>query len=215
MTTILQAPTDTALRVLIIDDHRLVTEALSRYLVNTGTFEVFAAEDYDAGLALIAKAGPFDVVLLDVVMPGMTGVMSVKHLVDAASPGHVVIFSGNVREDFVSKCISNGAKGYIPKSFPLRSLANAIDLIASGECFIPANFTLGGNQNENAARRGIAQVEVQVLRLISDGQTNKQIAWELGTTEATIKMHVRSITRKLEASNRAHAVVKAQEADLI
>jgi len=210
-----QSADDAVLRVLIIDDHRLVNEALSRYLEGRGTFKVQSATNLAAGIDLIATQGPFDVVCLDMVMPGMAGLTSVEEVIRAADPGHVVIFSGNIKEELVTKCLAIGAKGFIPKSFPLRSLANAIDLIGGGERFVPANLILNGGQSAEAEHNGITSLEIKVIGLIADGNTNKEIAWELGVSEATIKMHVRTISRKLGANNRTHAVVKAQEADLI
>lgn len=202
-------------RLLIIDDHRLVVEAISAFLTEHTGFSVEVARDLTSGLAAIAAGGPFDIVLLDVVMPGMNGLTGVEKVILAAAPAPVVIFSGNVNEDFVTQSLELGARGYIPKSFPLRSLSNAIELVCSGERFIPADLVVDSGKPDRNGNPVLSPREVRVLGLIADGKTNKEIAWELDCSEAAVKMHVRSTCQKLEANNRAHAVINAKRLNLI
>lgn len=210
-----QAQSDGLRQLLIIDDHRLVREAISTYLEEHGPFSVRVASDLKTGLAALSESEGYDAVLLDIVMPGMNGLAGVSEVIASASPAPVVIFSGNVNEDFVGRALEIGAKGYIPKSFPLRSLSNAINLVTSGERFVPADFMIEAAQQDKAGVHGLLPKEIQVLHLIADGKTNKEIAWQLNCSEAAVKMHVRSTCQKLGANNRAHAVVLAKRHNLI
>lgn len=202
-------------RLLIIDDHRIVLEAISAYLEDHGAFAVTLARDHGAGLRMLAESAPFDVVLLDIVMPGMNGLVGVSEVIAAAAPTPVVIFSGNVKEDFIARALELGARGYVPKSFPLRSLSTALDLVAGGERFLPADFLVNPAASAQPGTVALTPREARVLRLISEGNTNKQIAWEMDCSEATVKMHVRGACEKLGANNRAHAVVRAKELNLL
>jgi len=208
-------PKGIGLRVLIIDDHRLVTESLSKFLHDMRGFEVCSATELSEGLAILHEEPTFDAILIDVVMPGTSGLSGIDATIKAAAGTPVVIFSGNVTDELVRQSIQQGARGFIPRSFPLKALATAIELIAGGEMFVPADFTLQAAPAAKSPGALLNDRELAVLRRIADGKTNKVIAHELKCTEASVKMHVRSICQKLQAENRAHAVVKAKERFLI
>jgi len=203
------------LRVLIVDDHRIVADSISSYLRDVRGFDVRSAMDLDSGLAALRGDGPFDVVLMDVVMPGVSGLAAVDSAISAADGAPVIVFSGNATEDMVRKALDQGAQGYIPKSFPLRSLSTAIELVANGERFVPVDFAQRAANVERQAEHLLTRREIDVLRGIAEGKTNKVLAYELNSSEASVKMNVRSICQKLSAQNRAHAVVKGKEMMLI
>lgn len=202
--------------VLIADDHDLMRDALAQALKPDARFSVTTADSHDGTLAEINRLSTVDVLLLDVVMPGMNGLKSIADFVKANVNGAVVVFSGNAAPDFVNQALALGARGFIPKTFPLRSLATAIQLIASGQIFVPFG---AGNPGQEVESTGSAEHltsrELDVLQRVSDGLTNKEVAREIGVTEVTVKMHMRSICGKLQAKNRAHAAIIAAQAGLL
>ncbi len=146
-----------------------------------------------------------DAVLVDVVMPGTSGPLSgIDAAINSAGDTPVVVFSGNVNDELVRQSMQHGARGYIPKSFPLKALATAIELVAGGEMFVPADFSLQAPAPSSSKEPLLSEREIGVLRRIADGKTNKIIAFELRCTEASVKMHVRSICQRNSSPKTAH-----------
>jgi two-component system nitrate/nitrite response regulator NarL len=159
--------------------------------------------------------GKFDVILLDLKMPGMSGLDSVAQVVRAAREGYVVLFTGQVDRHFLDKALELGVRGLIAKTMPLRSLGSVIELISSGQIFVPVGADFPGSTTDLENDHGLNDKELYVLRLAADGMTNKEIAREMGATEVIVKMHMRSICRKLGARNRAHAAIISRERSLL
>lgn len=207
-------------RVLIADDHRLIRDAIAAPLRSAG-FEVSVSEDYTSTLHVIEEEGRFDVVLLDVNMPGIDGEGPIKSVINGNDPGAVVLFSGSVSKRLVARALADGAKGFIPKTISLRALENALWLISSGENFVPYNFFESGQDSESTQGDGtsvatkLTERELKVLYGASVGQSNKEIAFDLSLSEVTVKMHMRSICSKLGAKNRTQAAMVAKQAQLI
>lgn len=201
--------------VLLIDDHSLIVELVKTFLSADGGFSVTVSGDLAGGIAKIREAQGFDVVLLDVVLPGLTGIADVAKVVQANGDGAVVLFSGSVSASFVEKAVQAGARGYIPKTLPLRALTSAIRLVAVGQTFVPSNVTYGQADGPPAGEPRLSQVETTVLRHLGEGLANKEIAFRLQMSESTVKMHVRTICRKLGARNRTHAVIMGRADGLL
>jgi two-component system nitrate/nitrite response regulator NarP len=201
--------------VLIADDHDLVREALVMALNADQSLEVTSVGALEEVKLHLSKNGPTDVVLLDLVMPGMKGLPSVKEVVTLNGDGAVALFSGNVASGQVQEVLKLGCMGVIPKTLPLRSLANAIKLVADGEVFVPVSLALtkGGSGESNKSL--LTSREQSVLEYVSQGLTNKEIAWRLSVSEVTVKANMRTICSKLDAKNRASAVIKARNLGFI
>lgn len=199
--------------VLIADDHDIVRDAVAQVVGNELEVPVKTAKDKDSALQAIQDAGPFTVLLLDISMPGMASPTSVEDIVKANAPGAVVVFSGLVDEGFVRQAIQNGARGYIPKTSPLKSLGSTLKLIASGQIFVP--FSVMEPQSADTQTPKLSPREISVLRLLVKGQTNKEIARALDSTEVRVKMHLRSICSRLNAKNRTQAALIAEQSGLI
>jgi two-component system, NarL family, nitrate/nitrite response regulator NarL len=196
------------LNVLIADDHRLLGEAVANLLRTGAGYQVATAESYDATVAAIGRER-FDIILLDLKMPGMVGLASVRNVLDKAGTGRVVLFTGQVDRHFLNSALEMGVRGLIPKTMPLQSLISVIQLIDSGQVFVPMQDLGQPGTSEGGA--DLTEKEHFVLRLAADGLTNKEIARDMGTTEVTVKMHMRAVCRKLGARNRAHAAIISRE----
>jgi two-component system nitrate/nitrite response regulator NarP len=203
------------MKLIIADDHLLLGQAVEAALVKTDDYEVTLVETLQGLLAKLSSTA-FDMIILDLKMPGMAGLASVKAVLDAAGGASVVLFTGRVDSRFLSDCVSLGVRGYIPKDMPLRSLDSALHLIQSGQTFIPVKpdteqkAEMAGKGQEDLTKR-----ELHILRLAADGMTNKEIARDISITEVAVKMHMRNICRKLGARNRAHAAIISRELMLI
>lgn len=208
-----------AIRILLVDDHQLLLDAIKRPLQQVG-FEIFTSNSFSATCEQINENGFFDVVLLDVNMPDMNGLTSIKTIINLNEPGATVLFSGSASTILVSRALEEGAKGYIPKSLPLSTLENALRLVASGERFVPYCFIEAANRDyagQMPPKPGakLSARELRVLYGASVGQSNKEIAHELALSEVTIKMHMRSICCKLGAKNRTQAAMIAKQLQII
>lgn len=203
------------MRVLLADDHALVREAIACYLSDREGFDVQHAASLQEALDLLA-AGPLpDVVMLDLVMPGMDGMTSIQKVLADCGSARLVIFSGSTNHSFVAQAIDAGVRGFVPKTMSLRSVGSALRMVCDGEVFVPSamfadTFSVGARTTPRDGSQFTA-VEVQVLKLAADGKTNKEIASMIETTEVLVKMHMRSICKKVDARNRTHAAMRARE----
>ena len=205
---------ENTLKIAIADDHKLLADAVSSMLGGEVGFETSCCYDLESLLKLMGR-GKFDVILLDLKMPGMSGLDSVAQVVRAAREGYVVLFTGQVDRHFLDKALELGVRGLIAKTMPLRSLGSVIELISSGQIFVPVGADFPGSTTDLENDHGLNDKELYVLRLAADGMTNKEIAREMGATEVIVKMHMRSICRKLGARNRAHAAIISRERSLL
>jgi two-component system nitrate/nitrite response regulator NarP len=196
---------DKVTRVLLADDHRLIGEAVATLLSSTERFSVDTAETHGETIDCLLQSGPYDIVMLDLRMPGLVGLDGIRQVVEKAGDGQVVLFSANADRHTLSRAIEMGVRGLIPKTMPLQSLVSVLRLIESGQMFVPANAL--DEKQPTGDREALSDIELYVLRLAAAGLTNKHIANDLKQTETTVKMHMRSICKKLGAKNRAHAAV--------
>lgn len=203
------------LRVLIADDHRLISEAVANLLVSDGGFTVELVDSFDLVMKALSQTTPFDLLLLDLKMPGMIGLESVRQIVKAAGKSQVVLFTGEVDRHFLDNALESGVRGLIPKTMPLQALVSVLQLVNSGQVFVPMQEISRTEKPGQSGNHNMSDKELFVLRLAAEGLTNKEIARDLGTTEVTIKMHMRSICKKLGARNRAHAAIISRERALL
>lgn len=204
------------MRVVIADDHRLIRETLADHLRSLldeeGETEILEAASYDELLGLVQQPAKIGLILLDYHMPGGSSIANVTAVIAAFPETPVVVVSGTIDPALAMECVRNGAAGFIPKTVSGISLRNAIQVVLDGEKFVHSSALSAGNQTEleapvagNSAAtpspRGSrwSERESQTLDLLIAGNTNKQIARELGVQEMTVKTHVRNIYRKLGA----------------
>ena len=201
-------------RVLVADDHEMILEMIELFLSQTGDFEVWTARSLTDAVEEIKKNGPFDVVLLDFVMPGMKGIVGLKTAIQANDGKPVGIITGNPSGRNVTDIVNANAAGIVLKTTPMRTLANALQFMAAGELYLPRQITIDREQDEHGADGLLSRKESLVLAQLVEGLSNREIGEALQLAEPTIKMHVRSICGKVEAKNRTQAVLRAKELGL-
>jgi DNA-binding NarL/FixJ family response regulator len=200
---------------LIADDHPLVRGALRQAVANA----VAGADILECGtlddVTKSLNANPdVDLVLLDLAMPGVRGFSGLMVL-RAQYPGvPVVVVSGKEERSVIRLCIDFGSSGFIPKSTDMETMQNAIRAVLSGDVWVPADIDLNGPVDRDAVdsvRRlaSLTPQQVRVLMMLSEGLLNKQIAYELSVSEATVKAHVSAILQKLGVESRTQAVIAA------
>ena len=200
--------------ILVADDHNLLAEAICTMVNARDGFDALTTNSLPGVIAALAERADIDLILLDLKMPGMNGLHSVKEVIVKAGSTKVVLFTGHVDAHFVQAAVKEGCYGLIPKTIPLKSLNSVIDLILSGQVFMPMQNS-GSDTASRETGHSLTDKELSVLRLAADGLTNKEVARNMNATEVTVKMHMRSICTKLNARNRAHAAVISREKSII
>ena len=201
--------------ILIADDHPLVRGALRQAVMRASPgARIDECGDLDALIAALAGAGTFDLVLLDLAMPGVRGFSGLLYLRAQHPDIPVVVVSGNEDRGVIRRCIDFGASGYIPKTHDMAAMRAAIRSVLDGGVSTPADVDLktpaDATTADMVARLAtLTPQQVRVLMMLSDGLLNKQIAYELSVSEATVKAHVSAILQKLGVESRTQAVIAA------
>jgi DNA-binding NarL/FixJ family response regulator len=201
--------------ILIADDHPLIVGALRHAL--TGAIddaEIHEAQDIESLSAALEAKPDMDLVLLDLAMPGVRGFSGLIYIRAQHAGVPVVVVSANRDPSVMRACIDLGAAGYIPKSLDLETMRSAVRAVLQGGRFIPPDLDLAAPADQSASLtlRRLATLtpqQVRVLMMLSEGLLNKQIAYELSVSEATVKAHVSAILQKLGVESRTQAVIAA------
>lgn len=204
------------MRVLIADDHDLLRDTLVSFITQEGGIETVTAGDLEGAIARIEADGPFDLVLLDYGMPGMNGLEGLRRVMAMGDGQRAAIISGTAPRDIAEEALALGAAGFLPKTLPAKRLVNAVRFMAMGEQYAPVEFMTAAEEPEVShplAARLTAR-EMQMLEGLCAGKSNKEIARGLELTEPTIKLHMKTLYRKLDAANRTQAALIAKEAGL-
>ena len=203
------------MKILIADDHDLVRETLAAFLSREQDFRIEQAGDLHEAIEKINAQSRFHLVLLDYSMPGMNGLEGLARAKEANEPWPVALMSGTAPRATAQEALDAGAIGFLPKTMAASSMINAIRFMAAGETFVPVKFmTTDEPEETNELAKGLSPRELQVLDGLCRGLANKEIARELDLQEVTIKLHVKTLCRKLDAKNRTHAAMIAKEAGL-
>lgn len=203
------------MKVLIADDHDLVRDALVSYVEATGDILARTASDLDSVFSTIKADGPFDLILLDFNMPGMNGLQGLEKVLTLSDRPRVALISGEATRDIAERALEAGAAGFVPKTLPAKSLINAIRFMAMGEQYAPVDFMSAEPvEKKHPLTEKLTTRETQVLKGLTEGKSNKEIARDLDLSEPTVKLHVKTLYRKIDVSNRTQAAIVAKEAGL-
>ncbi|MHC9237373.1 response regulator transcription factor [Pseudooceanicola sp. 502str34] len=192
-------------RILLADDHNLVRETLAAYLREAGGFGVEDVETLEEACARIADEGPYDLILLDFRMPGLNGLEALRQAV-ALDQGPVGLISGSAPLGLPEQALEAGAIGFLPKTLSPDETIAAVRQMLDGIPFLEQKSDTPGP---------LTPRELDVVRAIAAGDSNKEIARSLGLQEVTVKLHVKTLSRKLNARNRTHAAMLARDLRLI
>lgn len=200
------------MRILIADDHDLVRDTIAMFLQSEGMAEIVTVENLDAAIETADRTGSFDLVLLDFNMPGMDGLEGLARMREANDERPVALLSGTATPQVAKDAIAAGAAGFVPKTLGAKSMVSAIRFMAAGETFVPYEFM---QQAEAKTVANLTERETEVLRGLCEGKSNKEIARDLDLQEVTIKLHVKTLCRKLDAKNRTQAAMIARDRKLV
>jgi len=199
-------------KIIIADDHPLFRQALLATLEvkfsQTRWLEAQTIEQLEQQLTANSDS---DLVLLDLNIPGAHGFNTLIHVRNHFPQIPVVMISAHEDNDTIRKAMEYGAAGFVPKSTPVETIIYAIQQILAGEVWIPESFeqVSKGDDESNIAERvaSLTQQQYRILMMFAQGLLNKQIAYDLNVSEATIKAHATAIFRKLNVRNRTQAVI--------
>jgi DNA-binding NarL/FixJ family response regulator len=205
----------TPYRLVIADDHPLFRGALREAV--SGPYpdaEIAEAGSFEDVSKLLEKGSDVDLILLDLRMPGVRGFSGLMYLRAQYPSVPVVVVSANDDPAVIRRCMDFGASGFIPKTLGVEAMREAIKRVLAGEVWTPPDVDLSARADAEttallARLASLTPQQVRVLMMLSEGLLNKQIAFELSVSEATVKAHVSAILQKLNVESRTQAVIAA------
>jgi DNA-binding NarL/FixJ family response regulator len=202
-------------RLVIADDHPLFRGALREAV--TGLFahvDIGEAGSFDDVATLLERGGEVDLILLDLTMPGVRGFSGLMYLRAQYPSVPIVVVSANDDPAVIRRCMDLGTSGFIPKTLGIDEMRTAVKRVLEGGVWTPPDVDLGSGADADTADllarlTSLTPQQVRVLMMLSEGLLNKQIAYELTVSEATVKAHVSAILQKLGVDSRTQAVIAA------
>jgi two-component system nitrate/nitrite response regulator NarL len=212
------------MKLLVVDDHPVLRGGLCALLQQLANdVIVLEAANAEDGLGLVVQNQDLDIVLLDISMPGMNGFAAITEFGRLRPELPVVVLSSSENPKDVREALAQGALGYIPKSANQQTLLAAVRLVMNGDLYIPPVILDGADtvrlthfrSSESEEKRLLTDRQVSVLRAMSEGRSNKEIAFTLALSEKTVKAHVTAIFKILDVVNRTQAASIARKRGLI
>jgi DNA-binding NarL/FixJ family response regulator len=207
-------------RLIIADDHPLFRGALREAVAGSiARAEIAEAGSFEDVAKLLELDGNVDLVLLDLAMPGVRGFSGLIYLRAQHPSVPIVIVSANDDPNVIRRCIGLGASGFVPKTLAVEAMRLAIRCVLEGGVWTPPDVDMvaaADAETDGLLTRltSLTPQQVRVLMMLSDGLLNKQIAYELSVSEATVKAHVSAILQKLGVESRTQAVIAAAKVDM-
>jgi len=202
-------------RLVIADDHPLFRGALREAVGGLlERVDIAEAGTFDELVALLDRGGEVDLMLLDLTMPGARGFSGLMYMRAQYPSVPVTVVSANDDPAVIRRCMEFGASGFIPKTLGVDAMRAAVSRILGGGVWTPPDVDLSAGSDAEAAvlitrMTTLTPQQVRVLMMLSEGLLNKQIAYQLGVSEATVKAHVSAILQKLGVESRTQAVIAA------
>jgi DNA-binding NarL/FixJ family response regulator len=203
------------MKVLLVDDHAMFRDGVSLLIsLRFPGVDLLHAGTLAEALALLARHGDVDVVLLDLAMPDSSGLDALTRLRDETPGVRTVVLSADDTPATVHGAIEQGAAGFIPKTAEGKVLEEALRIVLDGGVFVPRSVTGPLAPKPEADALGLSPRQLEVLRLLIEGAPNKRICRELSLAESTVKTHMQEIFRRLDVNNRTQAVIAAAKMGL-
>ena len=208
------------IRIVIADDHPLYREGVSRSLSADPALKVIGeAQDAQSAIDMVASLQP-DLVLLDMSMPGGGGLAALREIVKMANPPRTAMLTASEEDDDVMQSLRSGALGYILKGVGSRELVAVVKDLASGQSYVSPSLAakiLNAMRSNSQAQLAtsnpiddLSKREEDILKLVAEGKSNKEVGRELDLQEKTVKHYMTSILQKLHVRNRVEAAVMAR-----
>jgi DNA-binding NarL/FixJ family response regulator len=201
------------IKVLIVDDHPVVRAGLTSMLGTQPQLDVIgAASTGEEAVQMIQSSQP-DVLLLDLRMPGMNGIDTLDAMRKSCATARAIILTSFETDEDIYRAVQAGAHGYLLKNTSLKEMVDAISTVNSGKKHFPGN--IASKLAERMMRTNLTAREIEILKMLAKGPTNKQIGRALGISDHTVRNHVNSILEKLEVSDRTEAATTAIQRGII
>lgn len=205
------------MKILQADDHKLFREGVSSLLRSIDeNIEILESENFETTEKAITQHPDFDVVLLDLHMPGMNGLSGLRKLVAKYPATPLLVLSASEHRLDVEHALKIGAAGFVPKSSPTDLLWSAINLVLAGGIYSPLNsHSAAADSLPRVAGRMLTRRQQEVLEAVATGASNSDIALSLSLSESTVKGHLNAILRLLEVDNRVQAINRALDLGML
>jgi len=202
-----------SIRIFIVDDHPVVRAGLTNMLGTQAGLEVVgSASSGEEALDILKRSGP-DLLLLDLRMPGMNGIDTLHAIKRAGLAARVIVLTSFETDEDIYRAVHAGAEGYLLKNTSQREMVEAIRAVAAGKRYIPRH--IASRLAERMMRSSLTTRELEILKMLAKGLTNKQIGHALGISDNTVRNHFNSIIEKLEVSDRTEAATTGIQRGLI
>jgi len=217
-----------SVKILIADDHPLFRAAMCHALASVGHIELVETSTFPDTLTSLEENDDIDLLFLDLTMPGNEGLNGLAEVHALYPDVLVVVITAQEEPDVMAKSFALGASGFIPKSASVDCIIDAVNTVLDGETWIPSSVhsasatmpnasasNVNGHSGQDDFTNRLKQLtphQLKVLRMVSDGLLNKQIAYELAISESTVKQHVSAVLRKLGVINRTKAGIAFKNA---
>jgi two-component system nitrate/nitrite response regulator NarL len=212
------------MKILVVDDHPIFRDGLVALLQRLDSDTVvLQAGDTAGALKVVGEQADIDVVILDLMMPGVGGLRAITELGQARPELPVVVLSSSEEPKDVRQALSHGALGYVPKSASPHTLLSAIRMVLTGDLYVPPLLLVETNEESSLPPRvapegcsaRLTDRQIDVLRRLANGQSNKSVALELSLSEKTVKAHITAIFKALNVVSRTQAAKAARELGII
>lgn len=207
---------ENSMKILIAEDHALFREALKALILSLEpTAKILETSTYQETYKLSKQNVDIDYIVLDLDLPDASWEEGLNEIISIVPQSRVIVISASEDIQTMRKAGESGIVGYIPKSVDTKILSGALHLILAGGSYIPIEVIKGGfvsnNNSHKENKSGLTKRQNEVLLLVAEGKSNKQIAYEMGVSEATVKLHINALLRTLGVTNRTQAVITAQK----
>ena len=207
------------MKILIADDHALFRDGLSLHIEKIAPkIIILQASNFSQAVKIVQSTPDLDLIIIDLDMPDMDWADGIRTLKETAPDSRITIISATEDVRNIKKALEMGVSGYIPKSSDTKVITSAINLILEGGTYLPPSIMEQASHvvdGSSKAAKLLTPRQSEVLSYVAEGMSNKQIAYKMSVSEATVKLHINALLRAIGATNRTQAVIIAQKRGLI